>query len=162
MGHTDCFYAWPCFARCLSAGLTSMMASPSRYIQSAVAASSMVRAKQVHVSDRRCTISWLGVAARVEQVFAWGVCRVSYRTPESDHKVIVKSLRIEDLIPADVGNRWVVSPGTCMSDCLADRAHLRSPFALTSFGLSTGLGCVTCQAALLPTFPGIKRIASLS
>ena len=49
-------------------------------------------------------IKWLGVAARVEEVFAWGACRVSYRlplagVPESDQKVMMKSLRIEDIYP---------------------------------------------------------------
>ena len=37
------------------------------------------------------------IAARVEEIFDWGVCRVSYRIPEG--KEMMKSLRIEDVEP---------------------------------------------------------------
>ena len=44
------------------------------------------------------------MAARVEEIFPWQVCRVSYRipranTPESDGKVMMKSLRIDEVEP---------------------------------------------------------------
>ena len=55
-----------------------------------------------------------GTAARVEEIFSWGVCRVSYRIPQEEggYKDMMKSLRIEEVYPeidATVLENWSVA-----------------------------------------------------